>query len=167
MLGIVGIKALAENILPVGTIAGTDIQDIVAMQSILQLLRQIIHGIYALREDNQFACRIYLLIKEFMLQFIDKQFQLRVFAYPIPLFTQLLQILSIFFQHLQEPFAEILVFEDGIFLFQAFFYGIFYDTVQFPALGLLILHVDIWSDNHLVLVKHLGHILGNTEESME
>ena len=129
LLGIVGIKALAENILPVGTIAGTDIQDIVAMQSILQLLRQIIHGIYALREDNQFACRIYLLIKEFMLQFIDKQFQLRVFAYPIPLFTQLLQILSIFFQHLQEPFAEILVFKDCIFLFQSFFYGIFYDAI--------------------------------------
>ena len=48
LLSIVGIKALAEKFLPVGTIAGTDIQDIVAMQSILQLLRQIIHGIYAL-----------------------------------------------------------------------------------------------------------------------
>ena len=138
-----------------------------AIQTILQLLRQIIHSIYALREDDQFACRVYLLIKEFMFQFIDKQFQFRVFAYLIPLFAQILQIFSIFFQHLQEPFAEILTFKDRIFLFQSFFYGIFYDTVQFPALGLLILHVDIWSDNHLVLVKHLDHILGNTEESME
>ena len=102
-----------------------------------------------------------------MLQFIDKQFQLRVLAYLIPLFTKLLQFLSIFFQHLQEPIVEILFFKDRIFLFQAFFYGIFYDAVQLPALGLLILHVDIGSDNHLVLVKHLDHILGNTEEGME
>ena len=102
-----------------------------------------------------------------MLQFIDKQFQLWVFAYLIPFSAKLLQILSIFFQHLQEPFAEILVFKDCIFLSQAFFYGIFYDAVQFPALGLLILHVDIGSDNHLVLVKHLNHILGDTEEGME
>ena len=167
LLSIVGIKALAENIVPVGTIAGTDIQDVVTMQTILQLLRQIIHGIHALREDNQFACRIYLLIEEFMLQFIDKQFQLRIFAYLIPLFTQFLQILSIFFQHLQEPLIKILVFKDRIFLFQAFFYSIFYDTVQLPALGLLILHVDIGSDNHLVLVKHLDHILCNTEEGVE
>ena len=167
LLGIVGIKALAENILPIGTIAGTDIQNVVTMQTILQLLRQIIHGIYALREDNQFACRIYLFIKEFMFQLIDKQFQLRVFAYLIPFFAKLLQILSIFFQHLQEPFAEILVFKDCIFLFQAFFYGIFYDAVQFPALGLLILHVDIGSNNHLILVKHLDHILGNAEEGMK
>ena len=121
LLSIVGIKALAEKFLPVGTIAGTDIQDVVAMQTILQLLRQIIHGIYALWEDDQFACRINLLIKEFMLQFIDKQFQLRVFTYLIPLFAQILQILSIFFQHLQEPLIEILVFKDRIFLFQAFF----------------------------------------------
>ena len=167
LLSIVGIKALAENILPVGTIAGTDIQNVMAIQTILQLLRQIIHSIYALREDDQFACRVYLLIKEFMFQFIDKQFQFRVFAYLIPLFAQILQIFSIFFQHLQEPFAEILTFKDRIFLFQSFFYGIFYDTVQFPALGLLILHVDIGSDNHLVLVKHLDHILGNAEEGVE
>ena len=102
-----------------------------------------------------------------MFQFIDKQFQLWVFAYLIPFSAKLLQILSIFFQHLQEPFAEILVFKDCIFLSQAFFYGIFYDAVQFPALGLLILHVDIGSDNYLVLVKHLNHILGNTEEGVE
>ena len=167
LLGIVGIKALAEKFLPVGTIAGTDIQDVMAMQTILQLLRQVIHSIHALREDDQFACRICLLIKEFMFQFVNEQFQLWVFAYFIPLFAKLLQILSIFFQHFQEPFAEILVFKDCIFLFQAFFYGIFYDTVQLPALGLLILHVDIGSDNHLVLVKHLNHILGNAEEGVE
>ena len=32
---------------------------------------------------------------------------------------------------------------------------------------MLILHVDIGSDNHLVLVKHLDHILGNAEKGME
>ena len=64
-----------------------------------------------------------------MFQFIDKQFQLWVFAYLIPFSAKLLQILCIFFQHLQEPFAEILVFKDCIFLFQAFFYGIFYDAI--------------------------------------
>ena len=32
---------------------------------------------------------------------------------------------------------------------------------------MLILHVDIGSDNHLILVKHLNHILGNAEEGVE
>ena len=77
------------------------------------------------------------------------------------------QFLGILMKHLYEPVVEILSFEHRIFLLQSLLHGILNNAVQLPALGLLVLYIYGGGDNHLVLLKHLDHILGDAQEGME
>ena len=102
-----------------------------------------------------------------MLELIDEEFQLRVFAYGIPLLAERLQLVGILVEHLQEAVVEVLVSKHRIFLFQSFLHGILDDAVQLPPLGLLVLYVDVGGNDNLVLLKHPDHVLGDSEEGME